>query len=252
MFHKTLLSVIVLVYFTCTPVSFAGECPPAGQNPQQNFKNLLFGFATATENLERITLEQTLIALNLAYQLLAEYNTELTCAGSNIALQKKGLQVLNTIEYLHKNIRSQLHTLIQQGKKSEIVSFLKTMFGKAQRGSEMMMQSHVYHILGVENNTADNDSTCNPEYFTRAIHIAAQLGYQGIIQALLMQDDKVMSARNERGYLPLHCAVIGKQLSTVQLLLDAGADQSLQDAQGYTPCMLAFAVNQVDEIKNLF
>ncbi|TMW55107.1 hypothetical protein Poli38472_013869 [Pythium oligandrum] len=84
------------------------------------------------------------------------------------------------------------------------------------------------------------------------LHNAARTGSPECVEILLKADAKP-SIVNVNGSLPLHhaCYCEKSNLQVVKLLVDAGLDINHQDAQGYTPMMVAAKKNQTEVIDYL-
>ena len=82
----------------------------------------------------------------------------------------------------------------------------------------------------------DTEFQCTPRAF--GICVAANWGIARIVRQLLAQDPTLVNISEGRG-TPLHEAARAGQVEIVQILLRAGADISIRDAQGSTPLDLA-------------
>lgn len=71
------------------------------------------------------------------------------------------------------------------------------------------------------------------------LHLAALTGYDHIVTFLLMEGAQINQQNNRRS-TPLHAAVTGNSLSTVQLLLGNGAVVDMEGLAGHR--LLASAV----------
>lgn len=79
-------------------------------------------------------------------------------------------------------------------------------------------------------------SICYPKDGQSSLHLAIIVAHQGILQFLLeYQDELNINIQNHRLNTPLHLASLKCDLALVKLLVDAGADLTLKNKQGYTP-----------------
>jgi len=80
-------------------------------------------------------------------------------------------------------------------------------------------------------------STINyPKDGQTSLHLAIIVGHQGILQFLLEhQNESKLDVMNHRFNTPLHLAALKCDLALVKLLVEAGADLTLKNKQGYTP-----------------
>jgi uncharacterized protein len=83
-----------------------------------------------------------------------------------------------------------------------------------------------------------------------ALHYAAQLGNQQMVNALLYYKAAV-DPRDQFGNTPLHWAAQRGNTAVMQLLLDARAGVDLQNKQGVTPLMMAAKAGQVQSVRIL-
>jgi ankyrin repeat protein len=84
-------------------------------------------------------------------------------------------------------------------------------------------------------------AVCNdPDmYGNTALHVAANQGNAGVLGALLPHT-KNMNHVNSDGCAPIHLAIVVESLQCVEMLIEAGADLSLQSyASGATPLHMA-------------
>lgn len=92
-----------------------------------------------------------------------------------------------------------------------------------------------------------------------AFHIAAQAGRTSALTTMIAaarELDCLSSAINQpdavdSAYTPLHCAIVHHHIDAALLLLDSGADWSLQDAIGHTALHLAVLYGDVRLVRQL-
>ncbi|MBS1987730.1 ankyrin repeat domain-containing protein [Candidatus Dependentiae bacterium] len=87
-------------------------------------------------------------------------------------------------------------------------------------------------------------------FSSTAIHKAALIGHEEILQALLNAgvDKNVLDSD---GATPLHCAVKNGHLMTLQILLAAGAKTEIHDNEGWTPLHYALLNNDAAAAEEL-
>ena len=78
---------------------------------------------------------------------------------------------------------------------------------------------------------AGADINIPDKYQQTALHMAADLGYDDIVDALIKRPDVNLNVRNEDGNTPLDVAVMSGMEQCAQLLIDAGADINRSDNQ---------------------
>ena len=83
-----------------------------------------------------------------------------------------------------------------------------------------------------------------------ALHYAAQLGDQRMVQALLYYKASV-DPRDQFGDTPLHWAAQRGNVAIVQMLIDAKAAIDPQNKQGVTPLMMAAKAGQTQAVRLL-
>ncbi|HEY1506177.1 MAG TPA: ankyrin repeat domain-containing protein [Stellaceae bacterium] len=83
-----------------------------------------------------------------------------------------------------------------------------------------------------------------------ALHYAAQLGDQRMVQALLYYKASV-DPRDQFGNTPLHWAAQRGDLAILQMLIDAKAAIDPQNRQGVTPLMMAAQAGQAQAVRLL-
>jgi ankyrin repeat protein len=83
-----------------------------------------------------------------------------------------------------------------------------------------------------------------------ALHYAAQLGDQRMVQALLYYKASV-DPRDQFGNTPLHWAAQRGNVAIVQMLIDAKATIDPQNKQGVTPLMMAAKAGQTQAVRLL-
>lgn len=84
-----------------------------------------------------------------------------------------------------------------------------------------------------------------------ALHIAASRGFVALVCTLLRTAHVSVDARDARQRTPLFYAAHRKNCQCAQALLDAGADASATDVQGWTPFAAAAAEGQLEAVKLL-
>lgn len=84
-----------------------------------------------------------------------------------------------------------------------------------------------------------------------ALHWAAQTGCEDSLVLLLQSPAVAMDCATHDGITALHCAAGTDQGNTVQLLVVAGANLTLQDAAGHTPLQMAANRGQVSAVEVL-
>ncbi|KAF4339492.1 hypothetical protein FBEOM_6613 [Fusarium beomiforme] len=92
------------------------------------------------------------------------------------------------------------------------------------------------------------DKTKTSDEGLTPVHIAAYEGFADIVKVLVAKGFDIM-VESQFGYTPMHMAVLGRSLSTVQCLLEHGASQTL-DASGRTPARISWELG-FDEIYQL-
>lgn len=97
---------------------------------------------------------------------------------------------------------------------------------------------------------ADTNSRTN-RYQRTALHLAAAAGYNNIIQALAENDRINFEAKDSYGGTALHSAAWHGNASTVELLLDKGANIEAGDNYGGTPFFTAAGQGRNDVVKLL-
>lgn len=83
-----------------------------------------------------------------------------------------------------------------------------------------------------------------------ALHYAAQLGDQRMVQALLYYKAAV-DPRDQFGNTPLHWAAQRGNVAILQMLIDAKAAVDPQNRQGVTPLMMAAKAGQAQAVRFL-
>lgn len=83
-----------------------------------------------------------------------------------------------------------------------------------------------------------------------ALHYAAQLGDQQMVQALLYYKAAI-DPRDQFGNTPLHWAAQRGDLTILQMLIDAKAAIDPQNKQGVTPLMMAAKAGQAQAVRLL-
>jgi len=83
-----------------------------------------------------------------------------------------------------------------------------------------------------------------------ALHYAAQLGDQRMVQALLYYKAAV-DPRDQFGNTPLHWAAQRGNVAVLQMLIDAKAAIDPQNRQGVTPLMMAAQAGQAQAVRLL-
>lgn len=83
-----------------------------------------------------------------------------------------------------------------------------------------------------------------------ALHYAAQLGDQQMVQALLYYKADV-DPRDQFGNTPLHWAAQRGSITVLQMLIDAKAAIDPQNRQGITPLMMAAQAGQAQAVRLL-
>jgi ankyrin repeat protein len=87
------------------------------------------------------------------------------------------------------------------------------------------------------------------------LHLACQLGSIEVATALVnsldKEDPKSLNLRDDDKQTPLHIAAKLGHAEIVHLLVERGADQSLEDGQGFTPIELAAAAGHLDVLKDM-
>lgn len=71
------------------------------------------------------------------------------------------------------------------------------------------------------------------------IHDAARLGSGADVQAILKADPAMRDARTPNGATPLHLAATNPDITTLKVLIAAGADANAKDHDGLTPLHMA-------------
>jgi ankyrin repeat protein len=86
-----------------------------------------------------------------------------------------------------------------------------------------------------------------------ALHLAAAFGTPLSVGALIFRGARVDAiSRNAQQNQPLHAALaLGKNPSTIELLLSHGADINATQAGGFTPIFSAAAANRIDLVEML-
>ena len=88
--------------------------------------------------------------------------------------------------------------------------------------------------------TAPTSHEAQPSKYETAMHIAARVGHEGVIDALL-REGADPNTKNAHGDTPLHCACSRRHLRTVRRLLCGGAKIDLCNNAGVAPCDAAHA-----------
>ena len=88
--------------------------------------------------------------------------------------------------------------------------------------------------------TAPTAHEAQPSNYETAMHIAARVGHEGVVDALL-REGADPNATNARGDTALHCACSRRHLRTVQRLLRGGARIDSCNNAGTAPCDAAQA-----------
>jgi len=83
-----------------------------------------------------------------------------------------------------------------------------------------------------------------------ALHYAAQLGNQQMVQALLYYEAAV-DPRDQFGNTPLHWAAQNGSTAVIQMLIDAKATVDPQNRQGVTPLMMAAKAGNAPAVRLL-
>jgi ankyrin repeat protein len=92
------------------------------------------------------------------------------------------------------------------------------------------------------------DLTMTDRNGATALHIAASYGHVDILRRIIDEDREGLNTPNTHGQTALHQAAEGGMVNSVRLLLQRGADPTIQDADGNTAADLA----QTPEIRALF
>ena len=71
------------------------------------------------------------------------------------------------------------------------------------------------------------------------IHDAARLGSGAEVQAILKADPAMRDARTPNGATPLHLAATNPDITSLKVLIAAGADANAKDHDGLTPLHMA-------------
>ncbi|CAI4226496.1 unnamed protein product [Auanema sp. JU1783] len=83
------------------------------------------------------------------------------------------------------------------------------------------------------------------------IHRAALRGRVDVLRQLVEWDRRLVTAKDEKGYTPLHCAAQEGFDDAVVVLLDAGAEIDSRNADDKSPLQLAVMYNQLDTLREL-
>ena len=83
--------------------------------------------------------------------------------------------------------------------------------------------------------TAPASHEAQPANYETAMHIAARVGHEGVVNALL-REGADPNTTNVHGDTPLHCACSRRHLRTVQRLLRGGAKIDTRNNVGVAPC----------------
>lgn len=81
-----------------------------------------------------------------------------------------------------------------------------------------------------------------------AMHQACYEGNEEAVSRLLYNktDPNCLNTKKTNGFTPLHCAAWNGQKEVIQILLQHGADKTLQDNQGRTPYEIAIELKRQD------
>jgi ankyrin len=112
----------------------------------------------------------------------------------------------------------------------------------------MMVVSHLLGVLLVT-----SQAGCGFGATQLSIHNAALDGQLSAVRQLVADNSRLVSARSEDHYTPLHCAVLGGHLSVVRYLLENGADVNAKASRtdfrhGATPVHLASSPEILKEL----
>lgn len=83
------------------------------------------------------------------------------------------------------------------------------------------------------------------------IHDAARIGSGADVARILKANPAMRDARTGLGSTPLHLAATNSDVTTVKVLLAAGADVNAKDMDGNTPLHMAAYTNRVESAKLL-
>ena len=93
-----------------------------------------------------------------------------------------------------------------------------------------------------------------PEIRGHALHCCAMYPSPAattIAKFILKRDRKAVHARDKDGRTPLHCAAFREHNEMVELLIEAGADIAVRDADDYTPLGAAVTARSIRAIKQI-
>nr|POE65010.1 isoform 2 of death-associated protein kinase 1 [Quercus suber] len=97
----------------------------------------------------------------------------------------------------------------------------------------------------------DNSSAAKDGAFAQsALHIAAEHGYETLVQMLLASGFNV-DERDSDNNTALHCAVYNCHSNLAKCLLQQGADPNAKNDNGWTPVHFAFLTGSTDAVNSL-
>lgn len=88
-----------------------------------------------------------------------------------------------------------------------------------------------------------------PETNDTILHTAISVGNKNILRIVienLNDEHQIINVKNNKGWSPLHLAVMNNDLDVVKLLVEKGADISIMDNTSKTPLEIAFDNNFTD------
>ncbi|KAK2806696.1 hypothetical protein FQN49_008799, partial [Arthroderma sp. PD_2] len=163
------------------------------------------------------------------------------------------------LEALDQVGRGALHLAAERGDKamvdallakSSLKDYSKLKDGQGQTvlhhaswaGSTTVVKSWVQR--GMDVSERDNDGNL-------ALHLAACMGFELIVQLLLDFDISLVSAKGCNGSTPLHYAAMGGHEAVVQMLVVRGADEQVKDRIGWIPLHYAAGSGNVRAVELL-
>ncbi len=87
------------------------------------------------------------------------------------------------------------------------------------------------------------------QYYQTAMHLLAKKGQVRLIQEFIYADADI-NIQDNKGWTPLHYAVLSKSLATVVLLVKSGADLQLKNKSGNSPIDIAMRFDAFPEIQD--